>query len=115
MQHLMNTYGRLPVSIARGEGPWVWDTEGRRYLDALTGIAVTGLGHAHPRVVAAIAVDEARDKALRAIDARHLFAPNLTRLAIRRGSYLRRYVYDFIETFASPLTPAVVQAAMNGE
>ncbi len=66
-------------------------------------------------VVAAIAVDEARDKALRAIDARHLFAPNLTRLAIRRGSYLRRYVYDFIETFASPLTPAVVQAAMNGE
>jgi acetylornithine aminotransferase len=56
----MNTYGRLPVAIARGEGPWVWDTDGRRYLDALTGIAVTGLGQAHPRVVAAIAQQAAR-------------------------------------------------------
>lgn len=52
--HLMNTYGRLPVAFARGEGVWVWDTEGRKYLDALSGIAVTGLGHAHPRVVGAI-------------------------------------------------------------
>lgn len=64
-------------------------------------------------IVAAIAVDESRDQNLRAIDARHLFAPNLTRLAIRRGSYLRRYVYDFIETFASPLTPDVVDAALS--
>lgn len=64
-------------------------------------------------IVAAIAVDEGRDTALRAIDARHLFAPNLTRLAVRRGSYLRRYVYDFIETFASPLTPDVVDAALS--
>ena len=52
--HLMNTYGRLPVAFARGEGVWVWDTEGRKYLDALSGIAVTGLGHAHPKVVRAI-------------------------------------------------------------
>ncbi len=52
--HLMNTYGRLPVAFARGEGVWVWDTEGRKYLDALSGIAVTGLGHAHPAVVRAI-------------------------------------------------------------
>lgn len=66
-------------------------------------------------IVAAIAVDEARDEGLRALDARHLFAPNLTRLAIRRGAFLRRYVYDFIETFASPLTPALVQAALSGE
>ncbi len=64
-------------------------------------------------IVAAIAVDEGRDTALHAIDARHLFAPNLTRLAVRRGSYLRRYVYDFIETFASPLTPDVVDAALS--
>ncbi|MBU6195374.1 MAG: CysB family HTH-type transcriptional regulator [Burkholderiales bacterium] len=64
-------------------------------------------------IVAAIAVDDARDTSLRAIDARHLFAPNLTRLAVRRGSYLRRYVYDFIETFASPLTPAVVASALS--
>jgi len=47
---LMTTYNRLPVAFERGEGPWLWDTEGRRYLDAITGIAVCGLGHAHPTV-----------------------------------------------------------------
>ncbi|MBK1710158.1 MULTISPECIES: aspartate aminotransferase family protein [Marichromatium] len=47
---LMATYNRLPVTFARGEGVWLWDTEGRRYLDALAGIAVCGLGHAHPAV-----------------------------------------------------------------
>ncbi|WP_296811268.1 aspartate aminotransferase family protein [Thiocapsa sp.] len=47
---LMATYKRLPVAFARGEGVWLWDTEGRRYLDALSGIAVCGLGHAHPAV-----------------------------------------------------------------
>ncbi len=45
---LMTTYNRLPVAFDRGEGPWLWDTEGRCYLDAITGIAVCGLGHAHP-------------------------------------------------------------------
>ena len=48
---LMNTYNRLPVSFERGEGVWLWDTAGRRYLDALAGIAVNTLGHAHPRLV----------------------------------------------------------------
>jgi acetylornithine aminotransferase len=52
---LMDTYARLPVVFARGEGAYVWDEDGKRYLDALTGLAVTGLGHAHPRVTAAIA------------------------------------------------------------
>ncbi|QKT02821.1 acetylornithine transaminase [Ectothiorhodospiraceae bacterium 2226] len=52
---LMNTYARLPVSFSHGEGAWLWDTEGRRYLDALSGIAVCGLGHAHPAVTEAIA------------------------------------------------------------
>jgi acetylornithine aminotransferase len=47
---LMATYRRLPVTFARGEGVWLWDTAGRRYLDALSGIAVCGLGHAHPAV-----------------------------------------------------------------
>ena len=47
---LMPTYNRLPVAFARGEGAWLWDTAGRRYLDALSGIAVCGLGHAHPAV-----------------------------------------------------------------
>lgn len=53
--HLMNTYARMPVAMQRGEGAWLWDTEGRRYLDAISGLGVTALGHAHPRVTAAIA------------------------------------------------------------
>ncbi len=52
--HVMNTYARLPVALAHGEGAWVWDTQGKRYLDALSGIAVNTLGHAHPRLVAAL-------------------------------------------------------------
>jgi LysR family cys regulon transcriptional activator len=63
-------------------------------------------------IVASIAFDEDRDRALRAIDAGHLFAVNLTQLAIRRGSFLRSYVYDFIETFASPLKRELVQRAL---
>ena len=50
----MNTYARLPVAFARGEGAWLWDTEGKRYLDGLSGIAVNTLGHAHPRFTAAL-------------------------------------------------------------
>ena len=53
--HVMPTYARLPVSFERGEGVWLWDTDGKRYLDALSGIAVCNLGHAHPAVTAAIA------------------------------------------------------------
>ncbi|MBB3196805.1 CysB family HTH-type transcriptional regulator [Roseateles terrae] len=62
-------------------------------------------------IVAAIAYDEERDRLLRAIDARHLFADNLTRLAVRRDAYLRDYVYAFIETFAPPLTRDLVEQA----
>ena len=51
---LMATYNRLPVSFAKGEGAWLWDTDGKRYLDALSGIAVCSLGHAHPAITAAI-------------------------------------------------------------
>jgi acetylornithine aminotransferase len=58
--HLMNTYARLPVSFARGEGVWLWDESGKRYLDALAGIAVSGLGHAHPKLVRAIADQAAK-------------------------------------------------------
>lgn len=46
----MPTYKRLSVTFQRGEGAWLWDTAGKRYLDALSGIAVCGLGHAHPVV-----------------------------------------------------------------
>ena len=66
-------------------------------------------------IVAAIAFDEDRDRNLRAIDARHLFEVNLTRLAIRRGTWLRGYVYVFIEAFAPTLTRAVVERALAGE
>lgn len=54
MSNLMNTYLQLPVTFARGEGVWLWDETGKRYLDALAGVAVCGLGHCHPRLVAAI-------------------------------------------------------------
>jgi len=50
----MDTYNRLPVSFERGQGSWVWDIQGRPYLDALSGIAVCGLGHAHPAVASAV-------------------------------------------------------------
>ncbi len=51
---LMHTYAPLPVTFDKGDGCWLWDTEGKRYLDALGGIAVCGLGHAHPAVTEAI-------------------------------------------------------------
>ena len=54
MQHLMNTYGRQALAFSRGEGSWLWDLEGKRYLDCLCSIAVSGIGHAHPRLTAAI-------------------------------------------------------------
>lgn len=59
-QHLMNTYSRQPVIFTRGEGVWLWDDNGKRYLDGLAGVAVNGLGHAHPKLVAAIAAQAGR-------------------------------------------------------
>lgn len=53
-RYVMSTYARQPVVIVRGEGALVWDADGREYLDFVAGIAVNGLGHCHPRVVAAI-------------------------------------------------------------
>ena len=54
MSHLMNTYARQPVSFTHGEGAWLFDTAGNRYLDGLAGVAVNSLGHAHPRLTAAL-------------------------------------------------------------
>ncbi|MCG5514617.1 MULTISPECIES: acetylornithine transaminase [unclassified Ectothiorhodospira] len=51
---LVQNYKRQPVAFERGEGAWLWDSQGRRYLDALSGIAVCGLGHAHPAVAKAL-------------------------------------------------------------
>lgn len=54
MPHVMPTYGRLPFALSHGRGCWVWDTDGKRYLDGLGGIAVNTLGHAHPELVPAL-------------------------------------------------------------
>ena len=54
MSHVMNTYNRLPVAFERGDGAWLWDTRGKRYLDALAGIAVCGIGHSHPKLTAVL-------------------------------------------------------------
>jgi acetylornithine/N-succinyldiaminopimelate aminotransferase len=59
-EHLMNTYGRQPVTFVQGEGVWLTDTAGDRYLDALSGVAVNGLGHAHPKFVSALNAQIAR-------------------------------------------------------
>jgi LysR family cys regulon transcriptional activator len=63
-------------------------------------------------IIASMAFDEARDAVLQAIDARHLFASNMTRVAVRRGSFLRAYAYDFICCFAPPLTRSLVDQAL---
>ncbi len=60
MSHVMNTYARLPVAFERGEGVWLWDVSGKRYLDALAGIAVCGVGHSHPKLTAVLAEQLAR-------------------------------------------------------
>jgi len=60
MSHVMNTYARLPVTFSHGQGCRLTDTEGKEYLDALAGIAVSTLGHAHPKLVSAIAAQAGR-------------------------------------------------------
>ena len=52
--HVMSTYGRLPLALSHGKGCWVWDTDGKQYLDGLGGIAVNTLGHGHPKLVPAL-------------------------------------------------------------
>ncbi|MGE0356811.1 MAG: aspartate aminotransferase family protein [Burkholderiales bacterium] len=77
--HLMKTYSPQPVAFVRGEGAWLWDAQGKRYLDALAGIAVNGLGHAHPGLVKAIA-----GQAAKLIHTSNLFeVPEQERLAER--------------------------------
>lgn len=68
MTHLMTTYTRQPVAFTRGEGVWLYDSTGKRYLDALAGIAVNTLGHAHRALVRALS-----DQAARVIHVSNLF------------------------------------------
>jgi len=64
-------------------------------------------------IIASMAFDETRDTSLCAHDAGHLFTVNTTRVAVRRGAFLRGYVHAFIETFAPTLDRAAVEAAMR--
>ncbi len=76
---VMPTYARMPIAFERGAGAWLYDRDGRRYLDALCGLAVTGLGHAHPQVTAAI-----REQAGRLLHTSNLYEiEGQTRLANR--------------------------------
>ncbi|WP_395757521.1 aspartate aminotransferase family protein [Achromobacter sp. EB05] len=76
---LANIYARLPVSFTYGQGVWLWDAQGRKYLDALAGIGVSCLGHAHPRLVAAIS-----EQAARVIHTSNIYeVPQQTELAAR--------------------------------
>lgn len=78
----MPTYARLPVEFVRGEGAWLWDSAGERYLDFLCGIGVTSLGHCHPRVVEAV-----REQAGRLMHTSNLF---YTEPAMRLAERLSR-------------------------
>ena len=83
-QPVMNTYGRLPATFERGEGSWLFDAEGNAYLDALSGIAVTGLGHAHPAVTKAITEQAAsliHTSNLYTIERQEQLAERLTRIS----------------------------------
>ncbi len=76
---LANIYARLPISFTHGQGVWLWDAQGRKYLDALAGIGVSCLGHAHPRLVAAIS-----EQAARVIHTSNIYeVPQQTELAAR--------------------------------
>jgi LysR family transcriptional regulator, cys regulon transcriptional activator len=66
-------------------------------------------------ILAKMAFDAKRDTNLRAIDASHLFESSTTRLGIKRGAYLRRYAYDFIELFAPHLARPTIERAVRGE
>jgi len=84
MSALMQTYARLPVTFSHGEGVYLYDTGGRRYLDGISGIGVNGLGHAHPAVTAAIR--EQADKLVHTsnlyrIEAQEQLAESLTQVA----------------------------------
>lgn len=83
-EHLMKTYQPLPVSFTHGEGPYLFDHDGERYLDALSGIAVCGLGHAHPAVGDAICAQSRRllhTSNLYQIDQQEQLADELCRVA----------------------------------
>lgn len=76
-KYVMNTYGRLPMALVKGQGTKVWDSDGKVYLDFVTGLAVTSLGHSHPEVVQAI-----KDQAEQIVHSSNLYwIPSQVKLA----------------------------------
>jgi acetylornithine aminotransferase len=106
----MQTYAPQPVAFARGEGAWLWDTEGRKYLDGLAGIAVNGLGHAHPVLVRAIC-----DQAGRLIHTSNLFrVPEQERAADRVCALARMDNAFFCNSGAEANEAAIKIARLHG-
>ena len=86
----MTTYARLAVTFERGEGPWLWDKQGQRYLDALSGIGVCGLGHSHPTITKAICEQVGRlihTSNLYGIDVQSRLAEQLCRIANMEATF----------------------------
>ena len=109
-QHLMNTYARQPVAFARGEGVWLWDTDGKRYLDGLCGIAVSGLGHAHPKFVRAVA-----EQAARIVHASNLYRiPEQERLADKLCELSAMEVAFFCNSGCEANEAAIKLARLHG-
>jgi acetylornithine aminotransferase len=108
--HLMQTYAPQPVAFARGEGAWLWDTEGRKYLDGLAGIAVNGLGHAHPALVRALC-----DQAGKLIHTSNLFrVPEQERAAERVCAIARMDNAFFCNSGAEANEAAIKIARLHG-
>jgi acetylornithine aminotransferase len=109
-QHLMDTYARLPVAFARGRGVWLWDTQGKRYLDGLSGIAVSGVGHAHPRLVQALT-----EQAARMVHASNLYCiPEQERLAERLCELSRMDTVFFCNSGCEANEAAIKLARLYG-
>jgi len=108
--YLMSNYARLPVTMARGDGAWLWDTEGKQYLDALSGIGVCSLGHAHPAIAEAIA-DQAGTlihcSNLYAIEQQQALAQRLCQLATMDKAF-------FANSGAESIEAAIKLARMYG-
>jgi glucose dehydrogenase len=101
---VVNKRVRASGGVNRGVAYWSDDKEGGQRR------VILGVG-----ILAKMAFDETRDRALRAIDASHLFESSTTRLGIKRRAYLRRYAYDFIEAFAPQLPRTIVERVVQGE
>src|SRR5436190_11532670 len=68
LDYLLQNYARYPIVLTRGKGPYVWDSNGKKYLDLISGIGVNALGHAHPRITKVI-----RDQAAKLIHSSNLY------------------------------------------